>query len=93
MMKTIQVKKEIHKYSDQPRCYYLGERNQNRFIYKYLDLEAVVISLATNSIRFVESDQWEDRYESRFYNAPYVQVNNATGNTPPVDTRSSTWHG
>ena len=27
MMKTIQVKKGIHKYSDQPRCYYLGERN------------------------------------------------------------------
>lgn len=56
MMKTIQVKKGIHKYSDQPRCYYLGERNQNRFIYKYLDLEAVIISLATNSIRFVEPD-------------------------------------
>ena len=84
MMKTIQVKKGIHKYSDQPRCYYLGERNQNRFIYKYLDLEAVIISLATNSIRFVEPDQWEDRYESRFYNASYAQVNNAVGNTPPV---------
>ena len=60
-MKTVQVKKGIHKYSDQPRCYYLGERNQNRFIYKYLDLEAVIISLATNSIRFVEPDQWEER--------------------------------
>ena len=83
-MERIDIKKGIHKYPDQPRCFYLGERNQNRFIYKYMDLEAAIISLATDSIRFVEPHQWEDQYESRFYNASYTQVNNAAGNTPPV---------
>lgn len=79
-MEANKVKKGIHKYSDLPRCYYLGERNQNRFIYKYMDLEAVIVSLATDSIRFFEPCQWEDRYESRFYGASYAKVNKAVGN-------------
>ncbi len=83
-MEEIQVKKSIHKYAGQSRCYYLGERDKNRFIYKYMDLEAAIVSLSTDTIRFVEPLQWEDRYEARFYNASYANVCNAAGNTPPL---------
>ena len=83
-MEKLQVKRIIHKYSELPRCYYLGEGNKNRFIYKYIDLEALIVSLATDTIRFVEPLQWEDRYEARFYNASYANVDNAVGNTPTV---------
>ena len=83
-MEETQVKKTIHKYSGFPGCYYLGERNKNRFIYKYMDLEAAIVSVATDTMRFVEPILWEDRYEARFYNASYANVVNAVGNTPPL---------
>ncbi len=49
-----------------------------------MDLEAVFMSIASDSIRFVEPTLWQDKYESRFYNASFVNVDNAVGNTPPV---------
>ena len=78
------TKKIIRQYSNQPRSYYIGERNTNKFIYKYIDLESAIISLASDSVRFVEPTQWQDQYESRFYNASYANVANALGNTPAV---------
>ncbi len=84
VMQTVKIKKEIKKYSNQSRCYYIGERNTNQFIYKYMDLEAVFMSIASDSIRFVEPILWQDKYESRFYNASFVNIDNAAGNTPPV---------
>lgn len=83
-MENVEVKKAIHRYSDESRCYYLGDRNSSRFIYKYMDLEAFIVSLATASIRFVEPVQWQDKSEGRFYNASYVNVPTAKGNTPAV---------
>ena len=76
-------KRNIGKYS-QKNCYYLGERNTNRFLYKYMDLETAIISLTNGSVRFVEPYAWQDKYEGRFYAASYAQVKGATGNTPPV---------
>ena len=86
MTKTIikmENKREIMKYA-QKGCYYLGERNTNRFIYKYMNLESAMMSLSTGTIRFVEPYSWQDKYEGRFYNASYVQVEGAADNTPPV---------
>ena len=76
-------KRAIEKYV-QKNCFYLGERNTNRFIYKYMDLESAMLSLTRGTIRFVEPNTWQDEFEGRFYNASYSQVEGAVGNTPPV---------
>lgn len=49
-----------------------------------MDLESAIISLTKGTIRFVEPYTWPDKFEGRFYNASYVQVEGASGNTPPV---------
>ena len=77
------LKKVIKRYT-QKNCFYLGERNANRFLYKYMDLESAIISLTNGSIRFVEPYTWQDKFEGRFYNASYEHIYGATGNTPPV---------
>ena len=79
----MEYKKNINNYS-LSNCYYLGERNTNRFIYKYMNLEVAVMSLTNGTVRFVEPYTWQDKFEGRFYNASYAQVKGATGNTPPV---------
>lgn len=76
-------KKNIGQYS-QSRSFYIGERNTNRYLYKYMDLESAIISLTNGSIRFVEPHTWQDKFEGRFYNASFAQVKGAAGHTPPV---------
>lgn len=76
-------KKTISKYA-QKNCFYIGERNTNIYLYKYMDLESAIISLTQGTIRFVEPYTWQDKFEGRFYNASYAQVEGASGNTPPV---------
>ena len=76
-------KRMINNYAHK-NCFYLGERNANRFIYKYMNLEAAIMSLTNGTIRFVEPHTWQDKFEGRFYNASYAQVKGAAGNTPPV---------
>lgn len=83
-MEKNQVRKNIRRNSHQQRCFYVGDTCSNRLICKYMDLESAIISIASNSLRFVEPFKWQDQYESRFYNASYVNVPNALGNTPTV---------
>ena len=66
-------KRNISKYG-QKDCFYIGERNTNRFLYKYMDLESAIISLTNGSIRFVEPYTWQDKFEGRFYRASYEKV-------------------
>lgn len=53
-------------------------------LYKYMDLESAIISLTKGTVRFLEPYTWQDKFEGRFYNASYAQVEGAVGNTPPV---------
>ena len=76
-------KKMIKNYALR-KCFYLGERNTNRFIYKYMNLDVATMSLTNGTIRFVEPYTWQDKFEGRFYNASYARVKGAVGNTPPV---------
>ena len=60
----MEYKKNINNYS-LSNCYYLGERNTNRFIYKYMNLEVAVMSLTNGTVRFVEPYTWQDKFEGR----------------------------
>ena len=55
-------KKEINKYA-QKNCFYIGERNTNRYLYKYMDLESAIISLTKGTVRFLEPYTWQDKFE------------------------------
>ena len=46
----------------------------NYHFWKYLDLEAALLCLRNENIRFVEPARWEDKYEGRFYNADYSNI-------------------
>lgn len=52
-------------------------------IYKYMSLEALVISLNSSSWRFFEPNKWNDQYEKRFYCARYCSPHIGT-NAPKV---------
>lgn len=62
--------------------YTIGELPKGNYLYKYLDLETFLISLKNDTIRFVEPTMWQDKYESRFYNANYSQITDKASNTP-----------
>lgn len=53
----------------------IRERYQYRTIYKYMTLDAAILSLEKKSWRFWEPLKWSDRYESRFYCADYDDLN------------------
>ena len=40
-------------------------------IYKYMDLQAALLSLSKGNMRLYEPSNWDDDYECRFYNAVY----------------------
>lgn len=52
----------------------LGERINNRFIYKYVPIDTAISCLRNNTIRFSQPNQWKDPYESLYYTANYKNV-------------------
>lgn len=62
----------------------IRERQQYRTIYKYMTLDAAILSLENKSWRFWEPLKWSDRYESRFYCANYDDLNVTKGYVPRV---------
>lgn len=59
----------------------VGNLPTGSFVYKYMDLEAALLSLngvnrdvTSQTLRFVEPSWWQDQYEGRFYNAKYERV-------------------
>lgn len=59
----------------------IGNLPTGSFVYKYMDLEAALLSLnginrdvTLQTLRFVEPSWWQDQYEGRFYNAKYEYV-------------------
>lgn len=59
----------------------VGNLPTGSFVYKYMDLEAALLSLGginrdmpSQTLRFVEPSWWQDQYEGRFYNAKYEHV-------------------
>jgi hypothetical protein len=60
----------------------IGELPKGNYFYKYIDLEALLLSLKNNTLRFVEPTFWPDKYEGRFYNANYKGINVKSSDTP-----------
>lgn len=59
----------------------IGNLPTGSFVYKYMDLEAALLSLngvnreiTSQTLRFVEPSWWQDQYEGRFYNAKYKRI-------------------
>lgn len=52
-------------------------------VFKYMTLEAFLISLYCKTWRFFEPSKWNDKFEQRFYCANYV-LPAAKGNTPQL---------
>ncbi len=52
-------------------------------VYKYMTLEAFLLSLYRGSWRFFEPSKWNDKFEQRFYCANYT-LPNAKGHTPQL---------
>ena len=54
------------------------ELTKKRYVYKYVSLKAMEGILSPGGgIRFSEPTEWQDEYESRFYNAGFEKLNNA----------------
>lgn len=68
LKREITPDKELQNYS------YLGERYKKDSVYKYINLDTVVLCLKNKSIRFVQPSQWKDKYEMRFYKADFSKL-------------------
>lgn len=61
----------------------LKEEMRYTKVFKYMTLEAFLISLYSRTWRFFEPSKWNDKFEQRFYCANYV-LPTAKGNTPQL---------
>ncbi len=52
-------------------------------VFKYMTIEAFLLSLYGRSWRFQEPSKWDDKFEQRFYCANY-KIPGAVGNTPQL---------
>lgn len=59
------------------------DRMQYKRVFKYMTIEAFLLSLYGRSWRFQEPSKWDDRFEQRFYCANY-KIAGAVGNTPQL---------
>lgn len=59
------------------------EKKSYAIVYKYMTLEAFVISLYAKTWRFFEPNKWNDKYEQRFYCANY-KIFGAENATPQL---------
>lgn len=71
---TDSIVKAIKQFTTVSNCYYIGNREKQMYIYKYMDIETAILCLKNNNIRFVEPTLWQDKYESRFYTADYSKI-------------------
>lgn len=57
---------------DNGTVYKRAEHNpEGTYYYKYMTLETALQCLTSGTLRFVEPSAWQDKYESRFYEADY----------------------
>lgn len=59
------------------------DRKSYAIVYKYMTIEAFLISLYAKTWRFFEPNKWNDKYEQRFYCANY-QIEGAEYATPQL---------
>lgn len=59
------------------------EKKYYAIVYKYMTLEAFMISLYAKTWRFFEPNKWNDKYEQRFYCAKYT-IDGAEHATPQL---------
>lgn len=83
------------KTPERQTAYYLGKdakgslefhKTEMRYsaIYKYMTLEAFLLSLYSGQLRFCEPSKWDDKYEQRFYCADYTNLLTSNSNTPQL---------
>lgn len=62
---------------------FLKEQMRYTKVYKYMTLEAFLLSLYCKNWRFFEPSKWNDKFEQRFYCAKY-KLDAAANNTPQL---------
>lgn len=69
---------EIKKYTPFKRPYRnligIGDRINNKFIYKYLTIDVAEKCLDNGRLRFVKPTEWKDPFERLYYTADYENV-------------------
>lgn len=65
--------------------YAIGNEAEMRYykVYKYMTIDAFLISMYSGNWRFFEPSKWNDRFEQRFYCAKY-NFRESIGNTPQL---------
>lgn len=88
MFENLVFNNEFKRLAEKKSIVYLQLREKsqlekdNTHFFKYMDLESAILSLRNNNLRFVEPTRWEDKFESRFYNADYSHVTSSSYETP-----------
>lgn len=68
------LRKDVKPDGERQNFCYLGDKCRNTTVYKYLNLESVLLCLENSNIRFQQPSEWPDKYESLFYNATYDRL-------------------
>jgi hypothetical protein len=61
-----------------------ASKKKYKFVYKYMTLDAFIVSLYSKSWRFFEPNKWNDKFERRFYCANYQMTNVQASSTPKL---------
>lgn len=61
----------------------IGNYAKGTYFYKYMSLETALLCIRNKTIRFAEPSSWQDKYESRFYNAT-IKSNQQSPVNPPL---------
>ena len=62
-------------YSDGGNYFFINNPKPLEYAYKYMTIEAFILSLHNGTWQFVEPTKWNDEYEGRFYHANYDEIN------------------
>lgn len=65
------LKRKLSLLNGMNNYYSVGKCVTNKNMFKYMNMEAALLSLEKGIIRFNEPNVWKDSFESRFYTADY----------------------
>ena len=82
---TTPARQIAYRYTEEVEGSFSISKEEMRYtkVFKYMTLEAFIISLYCGTWRFFEPSKWNDKFEQRFYCANYT-LPAAVGNTPQL---------
>lgn len=75
------ILKPVIPYNGSAKYFLINNPNPLEHAYKYMTMEAFVLSLLNSTWQFAEPTKWSDEYEGRFYRADYSALK--VVNCPP----------